>query len=69
MNREHRQALLRSDNMVKLESLTQGEMYRIQHWNPSDADDDDDDTTLLVQLETSEDDYIYMQMTMMMIQP
>jgi hypothetical protein len=45
--------------MVKLEDLTQGEMYRIQHLRPSDADDDDDDTTVIVQLETYEGAYIY----------
>ena len=44
--------------MVKLESLTQGEMYRKHHMNPSDADNDDDDKPI-VQLETSEGDYIY----------
>ena len=58
MNREQRQALIRSDRMVKLESLTQVEKYRIQHLNPSHADDDDDET-VIIQLETSEGDYIY----------
>ena len=53
MNREERQALLRSDRMVKLESLTQWEKYHIQHLIPSDADDDDDET-VIVELETSE---------------
>jgi len=42
--------------MVKLESLTQGEKYRIYHLIPSD---DNDETTLIVQLERSECDYIY----------
>ena len=53
MNREQRQALLRSDRMVKTEDLTEGETYCIQHLSPSDADDADD-TTVIVQLETYE---------------
>jgi hypothetical protein len=52
MNREHRQAFLNSGRMVKTEDLREGEMYRIQHLSPSNADFDDDDTTVIVQLET-----------------
>ena len=59
MNREQRQALLRSDRMVKTEDLTKGEVYRIQNLSPSYADDDDDDTNVIVQLETREGAYIY----------
>ena len=59
MDREQRQALLRSDRMVKTEDLIYGEMYRIHHLSPSYADDDADDTTLIVQLETSVGAYIY----------
>ena len=60
MDREQRQALLRSDRNVKTEDLTQGEMYRIHHLSPSYADDDDDDnTTFIVQLETCAGAYIY----------
>ena len=43
--------------MVWLESLTQGEKYRIHQLCPSDADDDDE--TVIVQLERSEGGYIY----------
>jgi hypothetical protein len=56
MDREKRQALLRSDRMVKTEDLKQGEMYRIQHLSPSYADEDN---TLIVQLEASVGAYIY----------
>jgi hypothetical protein len=56
MARKQRQALLRSDRMVKTEDLTQGEMYRIHHLSPSYADDDD---TLIVQLDTCVGAYIY----------
>ena len=58
MNREQRQALLFSDRMVKMENLTQVEMYRIEHLNHTDTDDYYD-TTVIVQLETSEAPYIY----------
>jgi hypothetical protein len=59
MNREQRQALLHSDRMFSTEDLTEGEMYHIQHLNPSDADYDDGDTTVIVLLETYEGAYIY----------
>ena len=58
MNQEQRQALLRSDRMVKTEDFTQGEVYRIQHLSPSYADYDDD-TTAIVQLEACQGSYIY----------
>ena len=58
MSREQRQVLLRSDRMVKIEDLTQGEVYHIQHLSPS-YEDDDDDTTVIVQLETFEGASIY----------
>ena len=57
MNREQRQALLRSARMVKMEDLTEGQLYRIQHLSPSYVDDDY--TTVIVQLETSEGAYAY----------
>lgn len=58
MNREQRRVLLRSDRMVKLESITYGKKYRIHHLSPPDTDDVDNET-VIVQLESSEGDYLY----------
>jgi hypothetical protein len=60
MNREQRQALLRSDQKVKTEDQPQGEMYRIRNMSPSyeDDDDGDDNRTLRVQLKTCAGFYI-----------
>lgn len=56
MNREQRQASLRSHRTDTLESLAYGVKYRKHRLFPSDTDDDE---TMIVQLETSENEVPY----------